>query len=314
MVYRKFCPGFAVDIILVTGDAYLDHPSFGMALVGRLLESQAFASASSASRTGCRPKPFPRAGAATAVLRRHRRHMDSMINRYTAEKTRSDDAYTSRRGRRQTPGSRHGGVFAALPRGLPRRVDVMIGSIEASCAASPTTTTGATKVRQSALIYSKADILLYGNAERALVEIAHRANAGERLGANPRPCAARFSWCRVAGSRAKNGRKWIRARSTCPVASIRIPILTRWSWRQPGPACRWRTADPHHCPAERVAARRRNARQTVVRIPSYEDVVANPVLYASPAFCIWNPTPATRARWVQGHGERDVWLNPPPCR
>ncbi|MFO1381870.1 MAG: YgiQ family radical SAM protein, partial [Chitinivorax sp.] len=169
------------DIILVTGDAYLDHPSFGMALIGRLLEAQGFRVGIISQPDWLSAEPFRALGRPRLFFGVTAGNMDSMINRYTAEKKpRSDDAYTPGAVAGKRP-DRATAVYSQRCREAYPGVDVMIGSIEASLRRIAQYDYWSDKVRQSALIYSKADILLYGNAERALVEIAHRANAGERL-------------------------------------------------------------------------------------------------------------------------------------
>ncbi|MCE1161172.1 MAG: YgiQ family radical SAM protein, partial [Burkholderiales bacterium] len=169
------------DIILVTGDAYIDHPSFGMALVGRLLEDQGF-------RVGIISQPdwhskndFQSLGAPNLFFGVTAGNMDSMVNRYTADrKPRSDDAYTPNAEPNKRP-DRAVNVYAQRCREAYPGVGVMIGSIEASLRRIAHFDYWSNTVRPSALISSKADILLFGNSERALVEIAHRVARGEKL-------------------------------------------------------------------------------------------------------------------------------------
>ena len=169
------------DIIIVTGDAYVDHPSFGMALIGRLLESQGF-------RVGIIAQPDWRSAAAFQRLGRPNLffgvtagNMDSMVNRYTAERRiRSNDAYTpgGEGGRRP---DRSVIVYAQRVREAYRDVPVVIGGIEASLRRIAHYDYWSDKVRRSILPDSKADLLIYGNAERAVVELAHRLAAGEPI-------------------------------------------------------------------------------------------------------------------------------------
>ena len=162
------------DIILVTGDAYIDHPSFGMALIGRLLEAQGL-------RIGiiCQPDwlsadDFKTLGKPRLFFGVTAGNMDSMINRYTADKKpRSDDAYTAGGEGGKRP-DRAVTVYSQRCRDAYPGVQIMIGGIEASLRRIAQYDYWSDKVRQSALIYSKADILLFGNAERALVEVAQR--------------------------------------------------------------------------------------------------------------------------------------------
>jgi uncharacterized radical SAM protein YgiQ len=160
------------DIILISGDCYIDHPSFGMALVGRLLEAQGFRVGIIAQPDWQSAEPFRALGKPNLFFGVTAGNMDSMINRYTADRRpRSDDAYTPNAEPNKRP-DRAVTVYAQRCREAYPGVGVMIGSIEASLRRIAHFDYWSDKVRQSVLITSKADILLYGNAERALVEIA----------------------------------------------------------------------------------------------------------------------------------------------
>ena len=171
----------ACDVVLVTGDAYVDHPSFGMAVVGRLLEAAGF-------RVGVIPQPDWHSAAPFTALGRPRLYfgvtagnMDSMVNRYTADRRlRHDDAYT--------PGGEGGArpdraslVYAQRCREAYKDVPVVLGGIEASLRRVAHWDYWSEKVRRSVLFDAKADLLVYGNAERALVELTHRLAAGEPI-------------------------------------------------------------------------------------------------------------------------------------
>ena len=170
------------DIILVTGDAYIDHPSFGMALIGRLLEAQGF-------RVGIIAQPDWKSANAFKALGRPNLffgvtagNMDSMVNRYTSDrKIRSDDAYTPNGEAGKRP-DRAVVVYAQRCREAYRDANVVIGSIEASLRRIAHYDYWSDKVRRSVLPDSKADLLIFGNAERALVALAHRLAARRRLG------------------------------------------------------------------------------------------------------------------------------------
>ena len=169
------------DIIIVTGDAYIDHPSFGMALIGRLLESQGF-------RVGIISQPDWQSAEAFKELGRPNLffgitagNMDSMVNRYTSDRRlRHDDAYTpdGKEGKRP---DRSVLVYAQRAREAFSDVPVIIGGIEASLRRIAHYDYWSDKVRRSCLPDSKADMLLFGNAERAIVEIAHRLAANEDI-------------------------------------------------------------------------------------------------------------------------------------
>ena len=168
------------DIIIVTGDAYVDHPSFGMAIVGRLLEAQGF-------RVGIIAQPDWHSAEAFKALGRPKLffgitagNMDSMVNRYTADRRlRSDDAYTPEAEGGKRP-DRSVIVYSQRAREAFSDVPIIIGGIEASLRRIAHFDYWSEKVRRSVLIDAKADMLVYGNAERAIVDIAHRLAAGKK--------------------------------------------------------------------------------------------------------------------------------------
>jgi uncharacterized radical SAM protein YgiQ len=169
------------DFIFVSGDAYVDHPSFAAALICRVLEADGF-------RAGIIPQPDWKNPDSFRVLGRPRLaflagsgNMDSMVARYTAaRKLRSEDAYS--------PGGRPGlrPDRALLPyvsgiRAAWKKVPVIIGGIEASLRSLSHYDYWSDTVRRSILLDSKADILVYGMGERSILEIAHRLAAGEDI-------------------------------------------------------------------------------------------------------------------------------------
>src|SRR5262247_2943492 len=162
------------DIVLVTGDAYVDHPSFGMAIIGRMLEAQGFRVGIIAQPDWQSTRDFERLGKPNLFFGITAGNMDSMVNRYTSDKRiRSDDAYT--------PGGEGGKrpdrsviVYSQRVREAYNDVPVIVGGIEASLRRIAHFDYWSEKVRRSVLLDAKADILVYGNAERAIVEIAHR--------------------------------------------------------------------------------------------------------------------------------------------
>ncbi len=169
------------DIIVVTGDAYVDHPSFGMAVIGRLLEAQGFRVGIIAQPDWTSADPFRALGKPNLFFGVSAGNMDSMINRYTADrKRRHDDAYT--------PGNEGGKrpdraviVYSQRVREAYSDVPLIIGSIEASLRRIAHYDYWSDKIRRSILLDSRADLLLYGNAERAIVDVAHRLAAGEPI-------------------------------------------------------------------------------------------------------------------------------------
>ena len=169
------------DIIIVTGDAYVDQPSFGMAVIGRLLEAQGFRVGIIAQPDWHAKDPFEVLGKPNLFFGVTAGNMDSMINRYTADrKPRSDDAYT--------PGGQGGArpdrcslAYSQRCREAYPDVPIVLGGIEASLRRIAHYDYWQDSVRRSILLDAGADILLYGNAERAIAEIAHRLSLGENI-------------------------------------------------------------------------------------------------------------------------------------
>ena len=169
------------DIIIISGDAYVDHPSFGMAVIGRLLESQGFRVGIIAQPDWTNPEAFRQLGKPNLFYAVSAGNMDSMINRYTADhKIRHDDAYTPNNEGGKRP-DRAVIVYTQRCREAYKDVPVLIGGIEASLRRIGHYDYWSNKVRRSVLADSKADLLVFGNAERAVVEIAHRVAAGQTM-------------------------------------------------------------------------------------------------------------------------------------
>ncbi|MFC0167454.1 YgiQ family radical SAM protein [Pseudoduganella danionis] len=325
------------DVILVTGDAYIDHPSFGMALVGRLLEAQGF-------RVGIISQPDWTSAEAFRVLGKPRLYygitagnMDSMVNRYTADrKIRSEDAYTANAEPNKRP-DRAVTAYAQRAREAYPGIPVVIGSIEASLRRIAHYDYWSDKVRRSVLVDSKADLLIFGNAERALVDLTHRMNAGEEIktirdlrgtaflvpsGWLPTPEWGVHNSTRVdtpgkvdahpdpylmvqpnTPSCASNGGAETPAAGTEGAAAAAAPVAPAVVEKPIRIMSR----------AERQAMEREKHQRTVVRLPSFETVSTDPVMYAhaSRVFHL-ESNPGNARALVQAHGERDVWLNPPP--
>ncbi len=308
------------DVILVTGDAYIDHPSFGMALVGRLLEAQGY-------RVGIISQPDWLSADAFRILGKPRLYygvtagnMDSMVNQYTADrKIRSDDAYTANAEPNKRP-DRAVTVYAQRAREAYPDVPIVIGSIEASLRRIAHYDYWSDKVRRSVLPDSKADLLIFGNAERALVDLTHRLAAGEAI--------KDIRDLRGTAFMVPSG--WLPGDDWGVHNSTRVDV--------PG------KIDPHYSPyemvqedktacatenasksaevikpirimsrEERLAMAKEKHDKTVVRLPSYDVVKDDPVMYAhaSRVFHL-ESNPGNARAMVQAHGERDVWLNPPP--
>jgi len=306
------------DIILVTGDAYIDHPSFGMALVGRLLEAQGFRVGLISQPDWHSPEDFKRLGKPKLFFGITAGNMDSMVNRYTSDrKIRSDDAYTPDAAPDRRP-DRAVIVYAQRAREAFPDVPLVIGGIEASLRRIAHYDYWSDKVRRSILPHSKADLLLFGNAERALVELAHRLARGEPIDGIRDLRGTAFmvppGWL--------PGPEWAEADSTTvdtPGAVHAHPDpYAMEAERQAAKASAGDAAVVRLVGrAERLAQRKQARALSVIRLPAYEQVRDDPVLYAhaSRTFHL-ESNPGNARALVQAHGEgaarRDLWLNPPP--
>ncbi len=169
-----------LDFIFVSGDAYVDHPSFGPALLGRMLESHGYRVGIIAQPSWDSPQDFARLGRPRLGFLVSAGNMDSMVANYTvAGKPRRDDAYSpggvgGRRPDRATL------VYCTRIREAFKGVDIVIGGIEASLRRFAHYDFWANKMRRSILVDSKADLLVYGMGERAMLEIAAELSRGRR--------------------------------------------------------------------------------------------------------------------------------------
>ena len=309
------------DIIIVTGDAYVDHPSFGMAIIGRLLESQGFRVGIIAQPDWQSADPFKVLGKPNLFFGVAAGNMDSMINRYTADrKVRRDDAYT--------PGGEGGKrpdrcslVYAQRCKEAYSDVPIVMGGIEASLRRIAHYDYWQDKVRRSILIDAKADILLYGNAERAVIEIAHRLARGEKVQDITDIRGTAFVRRQPAPGFVELDSSSV---DTPGVIDPPInPYLTPDEQaEQQGSSCQATQTDSKTTVQESVISvaltpkKRLERDTTVIRLPSYEAVKRDPVLYAHANRVLHLETNPGNARaLVQRHGEgasvRDVWLNPP---
>ncbi len=184
-----------LDVVFVSGDAYIDHPAFGVPLLARWLESKGY-------RVGIIAQPDWKSKEAFMTLGRPQLcfavsagAMDSMVAHYTpARKLRHDDAYT--------PGNRHGSrpnratiIYTGRLKEAYRDVPVILGGIEASLRRFAHYDYWEDKVRRSILFDSKADLLIYGMAERPLLEVVERLKRGEQI----QSIRTVRGTCRVAG-------------------------------------------------------------------------------------------------------------------
>jgi uncharacterized radical SAM protein YgiQ len=265
----------ACDIILVTGDAYVDHPSFGMAIIGRLLEAQGFRVGIIAQPDWQSAEPFKALGAPKLFFGITGGNMDSMVNRYTSDRRlRHNDSYTPDGTGGKRP-DRSVIVYAQRCREAYGHVPIVLGGIESSLRRIAHYDAWSDKVRRSVLVDAKADILLYGNAERAVVDVAHRIANGD------------------AASKIDDVRGVAVMKSTVPEGWTELP------------------ADDIESADE--GARMVRDAQVVVRLPSFEQVQDDPESYARASRVLHRESNPGNARaLVQRHANRELWLTPPP--
>lgn len=260
------------DIVIVSGDAYVDHPSFGAAIIGRLWESQGWRVGIIAQPDWNSAEPFTALGRPRLFFGVTAGNMDSMVNRYTSDRRiRSDDAYTPGGEGGKRP-DRAALVYAQRCREAFKDVPIVLGGIEASLRRIAHYDYWSDKVRRSLLLDAKADILVYGNAERAIVEIARRAAAGEAVRAM----------------------KDIRG-----TATIRDGVPEGWI------VADWSDMDetPRVPKGEQVVVRLPSYEAVAADPPLYA--------HASRALHLESNASNAHAL-VQRHGDKEVWINPPP--
>ena len=366
------------DIILVTGDAYVDHPSFGMAVIGRTLEAQGFRVGIIAQPDWQSAEPFKVLGKPNLFWGVTAGNMDSMINRYTADrKIRSDDAYTPGDVGGKRP-DRAAIVYSQRCREAFPDTPIVLGGIEGSLRRIAHYDYWSDKVRRSVVVDSKCDLLLYGNAERAIVEIAHRLAARE-------PVQQITDVRGTAFVRRETPEGWFEIDSTSVdtpghvEAHINPYLMISDQAREQGATCAredeakavadgenqkvqplkfvpnaalgassgirlqgqaptvetqnaatgaqgvssWERAPAREGISTSPELRGKGTHKvpprdkSVIRLPSYEQVKSDPVLYAHANRVLHLETNPGNARClVQAHGEghtaRDVWITPPP--
>ncbi|WP_306520292.1 YgiQ family radical SAM protein [Rheinheimera sp.] len=304
------------DIILVVGDAYVDHPSFGMAVVGRMLESQGFRVGIIAQPDWNSKDAFMALGKPNLFFGVSAGNMDSMINRYTADKKlRHDDAYT--------PGDEGGKrpdraviVYSQRCKEAYKDVPVVIGGIEASLRRIAHYDYWQEKVRRSILFDAKAEILIYGNAERPLVEVAHRLAAGETF-----DTMKDIRGTAVILKDALPGWRGVDSTAIDKVGKI-DPIPNPYGADDVGCSSYSEFAKegidltkPQIVEAKAVMvqpAKPKPWEQTYVKLPAFEQVSVNKPLYAHASRILHQETNPGCARAIlQRHGDRHIWVNPP---
>jgi uncharacterized radical SAM protein YgiQ len=326
------------DIIVVTGDAYVDHPSFGMAIIGRVLEAQGFRVGMIAQPDWRSTADFERLGKPNLFFGVTAGNMDSMVNRYTSDRRiRSDDAYT--------PGGEGGKrpdrsviVYAQRLREAFGEVPIVVGGIEASLRRIAHFDYWSEKVRRSVLLDSKADLLVYGNGERQIVEIAHRLAKGEPIEALTDLRGTAFArtatpegWTEIdsttidepgnlnppidpyarTSSMTSSGSASAGAESSNAKAnesSSGVPLNTTPS----APPCATQSSGAKVVRFYRQVPTADRTR-SVIRLPSYDAVRDDAILYAHASRILHlESNPGNARALVQRHGTTEVWLNPPP--
>ncbi len=315
------------DIIIVTGDAYVDHPSFGMAVIGRFLEAQGFRVGIIAQPDWRSADPYKVLGKPNLFFGVSAGNMDSLINRYTADlRMRSDDAYTPNGEAGKRP-DRSVIVYSQRCREAYKDVPIVIGGIEASLRRIAQYDYWSNEVRRSVLLDSAADILLYGNAERALAEVAHQIALGK------------------APKDIKNIRGTAVVREATPQGWTEIDS-TRIDWPSNLDNISKAFSNPYdfdHNSAQECASSKSetgssvndvepiriipfplvnkekkndpnlDVQKLVIRLPSFEKVSKDSVLYAHASRILHQESNPFNAKpLIQKHGSQEVWINPPP--
>ncbi|QSX40626.1 YgiQ family radical SAM protein [Shewanella cyperi] len=307
------------DIILVTGDAYVDHPSFGMAVIGRMLEAQGF-------RVGIISQPdwsskdaFMTLGKPNLFFGVTAGNMDSMINRYTADrKLRHDDAYTPGNIGGKRP-DRAVTVYTQRCKEAFKDVPVVIGGIEASLRRIAHYDYWSDKVRRSVIFDAKADILVYGNAERPLAEIAHRLAKGEPVSELTQiRGTAVISKTPMPEWRGMDSRKIDQLHKIDPIPNpygaddvgcqnLSGPTDTKIFNEETAP-----DGVTVAKPISIQPPKPRPWEQTYVLLPAFERVSEDRYLYAHASRILHQEqNPGCARALFQPHGDRGVWVNPP---
>jgi uncharacterized radical SAM protein YgiQ len=321
------------DVIIVTGDAYVDHPSFGMAIIGRVLEAQGFKVGIIAQPNWHGTQDFEALGEPRLFFGVTGGNMDSMVNRYTSDRrVRSDDAYTPTGVGGKRP-DRCVIVYSQRLREAFKHVPIVVGGIEASLRRIAHFDYWSENVRRSVLVDAKADLLVYGNAERQIGEIARRLHDGESIGEITDLRGTAFlrrgmpaGWVEIDSSELDTPGPLMppidpyaseeeRKSALLPTKLAEAPTKPTAAPTQPS------AAPPplsRAAPAEKVVKFYRkvpNAQRerSVIRMPSYEQVSQDAVLYAHASRILhMESNPGNARALVQRHGTQELWLNPPP--
>ena len=295
------------DIIIISGDGYVDHPSFGMAVIGRVLEAQGFRVGMIAQPDWRSAEPFKALGRPNLFFGVTAGNMDSMINHYTADKKRrNDDAYTPGNTSGKRP-DRAVTVYSQRLREAYKDVPIVIGGIEASLRRIAHYDYWSDRIRRSILLDSRADLLVFGNAERAIVEVAHQIASGRAISQLTDIRGTAF-----VTDRPPEGRLLVDSTSVDQPGTIE-PHPNPYEGMEPEPCAENQagtTADKPE-PVRLMASPKPDTH--AIRLPSAEAVAEDPVLYAHASRVFHKETnPHNALPMIQAHGDREVWLNPPP--
>ncbi len=300
------------DIIIISGDAYVDHPSFGMAVIGRVLEAQGFRVGIIAQPDWNSKDAFMALGKPNLFFGITAGNMDSMINRYTAEKRmRHDDAYTPGNVGGKRP-DRAVIIYSQRCREAYKDVPLVLGGIEASLRRIAHYDYWQEKVRRSVLFDAKGDILIYGNAERPLVEVAHRIAAGETIDTiqDVRGTAV-IRKEPLPGWRGSDSTAIDKIGKIDPIPN---PYgaddvgCAKSEFKQAGIDLKAEAAKPITI----QPARPKPWEKTYVKLPAFEQVSVNKPLYAHASRILHQETnPGCARALFQRHGDRSIWVNPP---
>jgi len=307
------------DIIIVSGDAYVDHPSFGMAVIGRFLESQGFRVGIIAQPDWNDPEAFKVLGEPNLFFGITAGNMDSMINRYTADrKVRNDDAYTPQGVAGKRP-DRAVIVYTQKCREVYPDTPTVIGGIEASLRRIAQYDYWSDEVRRSVLVDSAADILLYGNAERAMAEIAHQISLGRSIddltdipGTTILRDEVPQGWTEVDSTRID----WPSDKDLMKDLSQANPYEYKQTNSE---SCKTKQSTSSEnipikvIPMPLMGKAGLDNKTTVIRLPSFEKIKGDSALYAHASRILHLESNPHNARTlVQKHGTKEVWVNTPP--
>jgi uncharacterized radical SAM protein YgiQ len=298
------------DIIIVTGDAYIDHPSFGMAVIGRFLEAQGFRVGIIAQPRWQTTEDFMALGKPNLFFGITAGNMDSMINRYTADlRQRTDDAYTPNNEGGKRP-DRAVIVYSQKCREAYKDVPIVVGGIEASLRRIAQYDYWSDKVRQSLLIDAGADILLFGNAERAIAEVAHGLALGRSIEEMDDIRGTVVIRDSVPGG-------WTEIDSTRIDWPGKIDQMANPYEYKQTTASKTEEQDEQQAvtiiPLPLQGKHELSVEDTYVRLPSFEKVRNDPVLYAHASRVLHQEASPFNGRvLVQKHGTREIWVNRPP--